>query len=155
MRKARTETYAHAITGLMTKREEMLEELAVLREREGALANDLEALDRVLERLGYDGPVKLTPRTPRVVLFYRGELRQFLLATLREHGPSTTREMAARLAQTEGKDARDRRMMADIVRRMGKSLRLMQKDKLVVGDKGGSKTRFVSEYLWRVASHAR
>ena len=114
MRKARTDTYAHTITGRMSRREELLEELAQLRERAGVLANDPDALDRVLESLGYNGPVRLTPRTPRVVLFYRGELRQYVLGSLKEHGPSTTRQLAQRLIQVEGKDARDRRMMADV-----------------------------------------
>jgi hypothetical protein len=147
MRKARTDTYQHTISGLLSKREEMLEELAVLREREGVLANDLEALDRVLENLGYDGPVKLTPRVPRVVLFYRGELRAFLLSSLREHGPSTSRQLAERLVSLENKDARDRRMMADVVRRIGKALRQMQDAKLVTG----SKAQSMGEYLWRLA----
>jgi hypothetical protein len=147
MRKARTDTYKHTISGLIAKRAEMLEELALNRERGAVLANDIEALDRVLERLGYDGPVKLTPRVPRVVLFYRGELRQFLLGSLRDHGPSTSRQMAERLVQLEQKDARDRRLMADVVRRIGKSLRQMQDAKLVKGTKGAS----MGEYLWRLA----
>ena len=146
-RKARTETYAHTIAGLIGRREELLEELGQLREREGVLANDLDALDRVLESLGYDGPVKLTPRTPRVVLFYRGELRQYLLGSLREHGPSTSRQLAERLIQVEGKDARDRRMMADVVRRIGKALRQMQSAKLVTRERSKS----IGEYFWRVA----
>lgn len=145
--RARTESYAHTISGLLSKREEMLEELAVMREREGVLANDLDALDRVLERLGYDGPVKLTPRVPRVVLFYRGEMRAFLLASLREHGPSTTRQMAERLVQLDGKDKRDRRMMADIVTRMSKALRQMKDAGLVTRER----TRSMGEYLWRAA----
>ncbi len=146
-RKARTETYQHTIAGLISKRAEMLEELAVIREREGVLANDIEALDRVLERLGYDGPVKLTPRVPRVVLFYRGELRQFLLGSLKEHGPSTSRQLAERLVSLENKDARDRRMLADVVRRIGKALRQMQSAKLVTG----RKARSMGEYLWALA----
>jgi len=145
MRKARTETYKNTISGLIGRREELLEELAQLREREGVLANDLDALDRVLESLGYDGPVKLTPRVPRVVLFYRGELRQFLLGSLRDHGPSTSRQLAERLIQIEGKDARDRRMMADVVRRIGKALRQMQDAKIV------SRTKVAGDYVWRVS----
>jgi hypothetical protein len=147
MTKARTDTYAHTISGLIGKRAEMLEELALLREREGVLSNDIEAMDRVLERLGYDGPIKLTPRVPRVVLFYRGELRQFLLGSLRDHGPSTSRQMAERLVQIEGKDARDRRLMADVVRRMAKALRQMQDSGLVKG----TKTKSMGEHLWRIA----
>jgi hypothetical protein len=149
MAKARTDTYAHTISGLIGKRAEMLEELALIREREGVLSNDIEAVDRVLERLGYDGPIKLTPRVPRVVLFYRGELRQFLLGSLRDHGPSTSRQMAERLVQIENKDARDRRLMADVVRRMAKALRQMQDAGLVKG----TKTKSMGEYLWCLPGH--
>jgi chemotaxis protein histidine kinase CheA len=142
----RTETYEHAIGGLLQKRTEMMEEMAITRERLAVLSNDIEALDRVLERLGYDGDIKLTPRVPRIVLFYRGELRQFLLNQLRESGPATSRVLAERLVQIEGKDARDRRMMADVVRRIGKALRLMQDSGLVKG----TKTKSMGEYQWRL-----
>lgn len=147
MKPARTDTYEHTISGLLSKRAEMMEEIATTRERLAILSNDIEAIDRVLERLGYDGDVKLTPRAPRVVLFYRGELRQFLLGQLREHGPMTSRAMAERLIQAEGKDARDRRMMADVVRRIGKALRQMQASGLV----RGTRTKSMGEYLWLAA----
>jgi len=143
-----TETYEHTINGLLQKRAEMMEEIAVTRERLGVLSNDIEALDRVLERLGYDGDVKLTPRVPRVVLFYRGELRQFLLGQLREQGPATSRVLAERLIQIERKDTRDRRMMVDVTRRIGRALRQMQASKLV----SGAKTKSMGEYLWTCES---
>lgn len=148
MSKARTDTYAHTISGLLSKRSEMMEELAVIREREGVLANDLEAMDRVLEQLGYDGPIKLTPRVPRLVLFHRGELREFLKRSLKERGPSTSRQLAERLIQVEGKDGRDRRMMADVVRRIGKALRQMANAKLVTRQR----KRSMGEYIWRLAT---
>lgn len=145
MKPARTETYEHTISGLLAKRVEMVEEIAVIRERLAFLSNDVEAVDRVLERLGYVGDVKLTPRLPRIVLFYRGELRQFLLGQLKEHGPMTSRQLAENLVHIEGKNAGDRRMMSDIVRRIGKALRQMQSSKLIVG----TKTKNMGEYSWR------
>jgi hypothetical protein len=134
MRKT-TDTYQHTINGLLQKRAEMMEETATIRERLGSLANDIQALDRVLERLGYDGDIQLTPRPPRIVLFYRGELRQFLLRQLRENGAMTSRRLAENLIQMEGKDARDRRMMSDVVRRIGRALCQMRDAKLVVSTK--------------------
>jgi chorismate mutase len=95
----KTETYQHAIGGLLQKRAEMMEEIAATRERMAVLSNDVEAVDRVLETLGYQGAVKLTARVPRVVLFYRGEMRQFLTGQLRENGPLTSRALAERLMQ--------------------------------------------------------
>ncbi len=79
-----TETYEHTISGLLQKRREIMEEMAVTRERLGVLANDIEAIDRVLERLGHDGKLEMNPHVPRLVLFYRGQLRQWLLTELRE-----------------------------------------------------------------------
>ncbi|HMN51843.1 MAG TPA: hypothetical protein PKB01_07255 [Xanthobacteraceae bacterium] len=145
---AKTQTYQHAIGGLLQRRAEMLEEMALARERLAVLSNDLDSLDRTLEGLGYAGDVKLTPRVPRVVLFYRGELRHFLRDQLEKNGPMTTRKMAENLIQIEGKDARDRRMMADIVRRMGKALRQMQDAKIV------SRTahKIKGEFIWRVVA---
>jgi hypothetical protein len=102
-----TDTYEHTISGLLQKRSEMMEEIAITRERLAVLSNDVESLDRVLERLGYSGDVQLTPRVPRIVLFYRGELRQFLIGQLREQGPQTSRTLTEKLLQMEGKDVRD------------------------------------------------
>lgn len=138
MTRCRSETYEHAISALLAKRDEMMVETAELRERMAVLSNDIESVDRVLERLGYDGDVKLTPRVPRIVLFYRGELRQYLLRHLREHGPATTRQMAEALVQIEGKDARDRRLVSDVIRRIGKALRQMSDSNLVARPDGKS-----------------
>lgn len=143
----KTETYQHAIGGLLQKRLEMMEEITIIREQLAVLSNDIEALDRTLERLGYQGEVKLTPRVPRIVLFYRGELRQFLANTLKEHGPQTSRVLAERLMRLEGKDGRDRRMMNDIVRRMGKALRQMQGAKIITR----TPQKIKGEYVWRLA----
>lgn len=147
MKPARTETFQHTISGLLLKRSQMMDELVVIRERMGVLSNDIEALDRVLETLGYDGEIKLTARVPRIVLFYRGELRQFLQNQLREHGPMTTRQMALNLVNLEGKDARDHRMMCDIVKRMGKALRQM----VDVGMLARTPAKVKGEYVWRLA----
>lgn len=147
MANARTDTYAHAISALLTRRGEMMEEVALARERLAVLSNDIESMDRVLETLGYQGDVKLTPRLPRVVLFYRGELRQFLLGQLRERGPLTSRQMAVALVQAEGKDDRDRRMMNDIVRRMGKALRQMVDAGII--KRSAQKVR--GEFIWQLA----
>ena len=142
-----TETYEHAIAGLLRKRGEMLLNLADLREQIAVLSNDLESIERVMETLGYEGdfPTKAS-RVPRVVLFYRGELRGFLRQSLKEHGPSTSRELAQRLVQIEGKDGRDRRMMNDIVKRMGKALRQMQDTGIV----SRTAEKVNGEFVWRL-----
>jgi hypothetical protein len=147
MKAARTETFQHAISALLFRRGEMLEELAVIRERQACLANDIDALDRTLETLGYDGDVQLTARVPRVVLFYRGELRQYLIAQMKEHGPRTSRQMAESLAREEGKEVLDRRMLTDIVKRMGKALRIMADAGIVAR----TADKISGEHVWRLA----
>lgn len=69
----RDETIIH---GLLEKREELQRENAELRERMAVLANDIEAIDRVVGTLGYQGELEgRTPRAARIILFYRNELR--------------------------------------------------------------------------------
>lgn len=125
LRPARTDTFEHTITGLLSKRSDMLEEAAILREKQAVLGNDLEALERTLRMFGYEGELGYEERSPRVSLFYRGELREFVLRHLKE-GPQTTRQITEALLRMEGKNPSDRRMLADVTRRIGKSLRLMQ-----------------------------
>jgi hypothetical protein len=89
--------YQNTVSGLLRKRGEMLASMADLREQIAVASHDLEAIERILETLGYEGelPTKAT-RVPRVVLFYRGELRGFLRQSLKEYGPSTSRELATK-----------------------------------------------------------
>ncbi|MDR3421571.1 MAG: hypothetical protein P4L80_10080 [Xanthobacteraceae bacterium] len=145
--KTSTETYEHTISGLLQKRREIMEEMAVARERLGVMANDVEAIDRVLERLGHNAALEMTLQLPpRFVVFYRGQLRQWLLTQLREHGPATTRQLADRLVKVQQKDSSDRRLMLDIVDRVGKGLRHMQSARLIVGTQ---KTKR-GENTWRL-----
>jgi hypothetical protein len=125
-----------------------MQEMAVAHERLGVLTNDIEAIDHVLTRLGHTEKLDVSKKVPRIVLFYRGQLQQFLLTELRENGPATTRDLCERLVQLESKDKRDQRMMADIISRVGKALRRMHQRGLVVG----AKTTTMGQYLWRIAS---
>ena len=73
------------VSGLLKKREELQRESASLREQMAIVANSVEAIDRVLEAFGFDGELDgKTPRAARVVLFYRNELRKYLLGELRK-----------------------------------------------------------------------
>jgi hypothetical protein len=143
-----TETYEHTINGLRQKRAELMQEIAMLQEKLGTLANDLDAVNHVLTRFGDTQKIDVTTRVPRIVLFYRGQLQQFLLTELREHGPATTRDLCERLVQLENKDKRDQRMMADIISRVGKALRRMHQSGLIAG----TKTKTMGQYLWRLVA---
>jgi hypothetical protein len=86
--------FSLAISGLLRKRNEIETEMAELRERLAVLTNDLTALERTLKTLGYEGdnrPDK--PKITRTVLFYRGELRNWIMAELRKGKPMTSREL--------------------------------------------------------------
>lgn len=121
--------YTNTISGLLRKRSNLMGEAMRLREALAVVGNDIEALDRVLVSLGYKGDLKgVQPRSNRVVFFHRNELRRWLIDELRKAtGPVTSRDLAERIIALEGKDARDRALRNDIVKRVGKSLKLLRK----------------------------
>lgn len=137
---ARTETYEHTISGLLQRRAELQDENAAVRERMAAIANDIEAIDRVLDSLGYMGDLEgRTARQARILLFYRNELREFLMAELTKAGqPMTTRELAVIICQVEAKRPEDRRLLQDVARRVSRALRDMRRLKMVTSE-GGAK----------------
>lgn len=100
------------------------------------VAGDVEAIDRLLDSLGFEGELEgKTPRGARIILFYRNELRQFLLEQLEKTDrPLTTRELAEILCEVEGKQAADRRLLADVTKRASKALREMRRLGLVKSD---------------------
>ncbi len=137
------------INGLLAKRTELTALNAELRERMAIVANDIEAVERVLESLGYQGKSAKTARAARVILFYRNELREYLLAELRKSAePLTARELAQRLCQVEGKDWQDRRLMTDVTRRVGCALRKMRAARVVEGE------RTQAGQVWRLIKDA-
>ena len=120
-----------------------------LREELAHVGNDVEALDRTLIALGYRGDLKaVQPRGNRIVFFARDELRRFLLDELRKaDGPVSSRDLAETIITLEGKDARDRRLRNDMVKRVGKSLKLLRSQRLAMSarDEAG-------RFAWRLAS---
>lgn len=73
----------------------------------------------------------ITPRGNRVVFFHRNELRRFCLDELRKaDGPISARDLAEKIITLEGKDTRDRRLRNDMVKRVGKSLKLLRQQGL-------------------------
>jgi hypothetical protein len=66
-----------------------------------------------------------------VVYFHRNELRRFCIDELRKAtGPVTARELAEKIIQAEGKDHLDRKLANDMVKRVGKALKLLREQGL-------------------------
>jgi len=120
-----------------------------LREQLAHVGNDVEALDRTLITLGYQGDLKaVQPRGNRIVFFARDELRRFLLDELRKAaGPVSSRDLAEKIITLEGKDACDRRLRNDMVKRVGKSLKLLRSQRLAM-----SVRDHAGRFAWQSAS---
>ena len=113
-RPTRTDTYEHTISGLLTKRREMLTEAERIRDRLAEIRNDIQALDRTLATLGFSGDLEgMMPRQKRHVIFGRGELVRAILDELGCRTASTIREIAQALVATKGDNPRDQRYIAD------------------------------------------
>lgn len=125
MRPSRTDTFDHTISGLLTKRADLWNEAQVIRDRLAEIKNDIDALDRTLGVLGYEGDLDAAmPRQKRHVVFGRGELFRSCMDVLRHaDGPMTSRQIAQEIVAQSGQDARDRRYVSDLVKRVGKCLR--------------------------------
>ncbi|WP_347264827.1 hypothetical protein [Nitrobacter sp.] len=132
-RLARTETYEHTISGLLKKRADLFNEAERIRDRMAEIKNDIGALDRVLGTLGYTGDLDAEmPRQKRQVLFGRGELTRAILDELRDAPrPLGSREIAQGIVALNGQDARDRRYVSDLTRRVSKALRILKESAAV------------------------
>ena len=130
----------HTISGLLRKRSELMGEAQRLREALAVVGNDIEALERVLVSLGYDEPLDgMRPRSNRVVFFARNELRRFCIDELRKaDGPLSARDLAEKIIGLEGKDVRDRRLQNDMVKRVGKALKLLRQQGVAKSSGRGS-----------------
>lgn len=128
IRRSRTDTFEHTISGLLTKRADLFGEAERIRDRLAEIKNDVAALDRVLSTLGYQGDLDVAmPRQKREVLFGRGELTRGCLDALREAtGPMTSRQVAQAILSLSGHDARDRKLMTEHTRRVSKALRILK-----------------------------
>jgi hypothetical protein len=141
-----SEEYERTISGLLKKRSEMVGELHGLRERMGVVTNDLQCVDRVLQAFGYDGNLEELPvNKGRLVMFHKSEMQQHILHELRRAvSPLSSRDLSVLLVTSEGRDRYDKRLLLDIVKRVGKCLGTLRKRGLVMSCRD-SKGRF----LWR------
>ena len=118
---------------MLQKRADLLGEAERIRDRLAEIKNDVGAVDRVLGTLGYTGDLDAQmPRQKREVIFGRGELTRAILGELRgADGPVTSREIAQAIIAVSGQDARDRKYVSDLTRRVGKALRTLRDESVV------------------------
>ncbi|MGE3246404.1 MAG: hypothetical protein AB7F96_08835 [Beijerinckiaceae bacterium] len=131
--RARTQTFEHTITGLLTKRADLFNEAERLRDRQAQIRNDVQAIDRVLSTLGYTGNLDAEmPRQKQNILFGPGELTGACFALLRDaEGPMTSRELARGILAVNEQDPRDRRLLTEVVKRVSKAMRVAKQRGLV------------------------
>lgn len=127
-RPARTDSFEHTISGLLTKRADLFNEAERLRDRLAEIRNDIGAVDRTLGVLGYTGDLDAAmPRQKREVIFGRGELSKAIYEELRNATrPLSSRDIAREIVAMRGEDARDRKYLADLTKRVSKALRTMK-----------------------------
>lgn len=144
MKIASTDTFEHTISGLLKKRADLFGEAERIRDRLAEIKNDIGAIDRTLSVLGHEGDLDAAmPRQKREVVFGRGELTRAIFAELRQaEGPLSSRDIARQLIELRGEDARDRRYISDLTKRVSKALRVMHQEdavRRVVDDKSNYK----------------
>lgn len=127
---SRTKTFEHTISGLLTKRADLFNEAERLRDRLAEIKNDIGAIDRTLSVLGYKGDLDAAmPRQKREVIFGRGELSKAIYRELREaDGPLSSRDIAREIVALRGEDARDRKYLSELTKRVSKALRAMREE---------------------------
>lgn len=146
IRPSRTDTFEHTITGLLTKRADLFNEAERLRDRLAEIKNDIGAIDRVLGTLGYKGDLDAAmPRQKREVIFGRGELSRAIYEELRNaDGPLSSRDIAREIVALRGEDARDRKYLSDLTKRVSKALRVMKAEDIVTS----TTSRSSGSLLW-------
>jgi hypothetical protein len=123
-----TDTFEHTINGLLTKRADLFNEAERIRDRLAEVRNDIEALDRTLATLGFQGDLNvMMPRQKRAVIFGKGELTDAILHELRSADcPMRSRDIAREIVALRGDDARDQKYLSDLTKRVSKALRKLR-----------------------------
>ncbi|MBW8299475.1 MAG: hypothetical protein K0M60_07740 [Hydrogenophaga sp.] len=138
---SRATDFSHSVNGLLQKRADLFNEAERIRDRLAEIKNDIGAIDRTLNVFGYTGDLDAAmPRQKREVIFGRGELSKAIMSELRHaEGPLSSRDIAREIVTMRGEDARDRKYIADLTKRVSKALRQMRDDghvRSAVDDKG-------------------
>jgi hypothetical protein len=138
--------YENTVLGLLRKRAALIAELEFHRDKAGVASNDISAVDRVLQTLGYDGTLDNAQPRKKALNFIKHEVRRSILEEMRKSDrPLSSRELAVKLAAIEGVDAADRRVMRDLTSRVSRSICILL-DRQVV-----SRGRSGTQYVYKLA----
>jgi hypothetical protein len=92
----------HVITGLKARRASITAELDELERKRRQLLTNLRHVDGALKVVGYEGdPEAIPDRRKRRFMFRRGQLRRFVYAAEREHGPGISNRAIASIILKE------------------------------------------------------
>ena len=104
------------ISGLLKKRKQVMGYILETRNDLAKLGEDLRAIDRALEAFQYNGNIPLTQRSERVVLFFKGELTNWIMLQLSQATePISSRQIAESFVQLKGSPD-DHRLERDILK---------------------------------------
>jgi hypothetical protein len=133
MERARTTTFEHTISGLLTKRADLFKEESQLHDRLAEIGNDVRAIDRVLASLGYAvEPDAEMPRR-REVLYGMGQLRGILDVLRTAPEPLSSRDLAKVVMIANGYDPGDSKALKEHTRRVSKTMWWLRKRGLARG----------------------
>jgi len=138
---SRITDFTETQNGLLRKRADLFNEAELIMERLAEIKNDIQAFDKALVALGYEGSLDaVMPRQRRHVIFGRGELLDALMLELRlAEGPLKSRELAQNVLASSGSDIRDRRAVTDLTRRVSKCLKGQREKGRVIGKQDESR----------------
>lgn len=134
-RSARTETFEHTISGLLTQRANLSRETEVIRTRLAEIRNDVRALDRVLASLGYDGKLdEIMPKGRGNAVLGTGEASVQVMGILRTaQAPLSSRQVARKFLEICGQDPGDKNLLGDWTSRVSRVLRRLRERGLALG----------------------
>lgn len=93
---------SHVITGLKARRASIAAEIDELERKRRQLLTNLRHVDGALKVVGFEGDVEAIPaRRKRRYMFRRGQLRRFVYAAEREHGPDISSQAIASIILKE------------------------------------------------------
>ena len=131
--------YQNTVLGLLRKRASLIAELEYHRDKAGGASNDISAVDRVLQTLGYDGTLDHAQPRKKALNFIKHEVRRSILEEMRKADrPMSSRELAVKLAAIEGKDPADRRVMRDLTARVSRSICILLDRQIVTRSRNGT-----------------